>query len=220
MMQNNNIVIGLTGGTGTGKTTICNILKELENSIVDNININNISIIDADKIGHNIIKKGTPAYNEIVNYFRDDLILDNQNNQEINRKALGNIVFNNAKKLDFLTTTTHKYIIAKILDDINNFKNNNNKNINFIIIDAPLLIEADLHNHVDTVWIVYSDLDIRLERLKLRDNLDEDILLKRINNQTPFDVNKQYADFIINNNNLDNNNLKEIIIKKIKDLVR
>ncbi len=226
MMQNNNIVIGLTGGTGTGKTTICNILKGLENSKINDININSISIIDADKIGHDIIKKGTPAYDEIVEYFGSDLIIDNQNDQEINRKALGGIVFNDAKKLEFLTKSTHKYIIAKILEDINNNKINNNidnededKVVNFIIIDAPLLIEANLHNHVDTVWIVHSDLDVRLKRLKLRDNLDDDILLKRINNHTPFDVNKKYADFIINNNSQDDCNLKEIIMTKIRDLI-
>ncbi|MFI3231274.1 MAG: dephospho-CoA kinase [bacterium] len=227
MTQNNNIVIGLTGGTGTGKTTICNILKGLENSRINNTNINSISIIDADRIGHNIIKKGTPAYNEIINYFGSDLILDNQGDQEISRKALGSIVFNDAEKLKFLTATTHKYIIAKILEDINinkinnnnNNNNNINKDVNFIIIDAPLLIEANLHNHADTVWIVHSDLDVRLKRLKLRDSLTEDVLLKRINNQTPFDVNKKYADFIIINNNLDDSTLKEIIITKIKDLI-
>ncbi len=224
MMQNNNLItIGLTGGTGTGKTTICNILKDIQNSnISNNIFINNIIIIDADKIVHTIIKKNNPAYTEIVDYFGADLILDKAN-QEIDRKALGSIVFSDPLKLEFLTKTTHKYIISKILEDINYYKNlfnTNNLNNNFIIIDAPLLIEANLHKYVDTVWITNSSLDTRLKRLKSRDNLDENILLKRINNQTPFDINKKYADFIITNNDLDNISLKNLIITKIENLIR
>lgn len=197
MMQNNinNInIIGLTGGTGTGKSTICNILKKY-----------NAVIIDADKIGHEIIKKDKPAYKELVEYFNNknyNILENNNNNLEINRKLLGSLVFGDEKEnkenLEFLTKTTHKYIIKQISEDLDYYKNN--CNYNYIILDAPLLIEANLHEKVDTVWIVTSDLKTRLERLKKRDNLKEEILLKRINNQTPFDLNKKYADIIIKNN--------------------
>ncbi len=198
MIQNKPIVIGLTGGTGCGKSTVCSILKTY-----------NGYIIDADKIGHNVIKNGRKAYFEIIQYFGED-ILDSDKN--INRKKLGNIVFNDKQKLAYLNSITHKYIINEIKDSINIVKAENK--YKYIVIDAPLLIETNLHKIVDEVWLVHCSLHTRLERLIKRDNLSKDILLKRINNQTPFEQNKKYANFIIFNEN--GTNLKKIVEDRLK----
>ena len=198
MIQNKPIIIGLTGGTGCGKSTVCSILKKY-----------NAYIIDADKIGHYIIKKGSNAYFEIVDYFGED-ILDSE--KQIDRKKLGSIVFSDKKKLAYLDSITHKYIIKEIKDCINIAKDN--QDYKYIVIDAPLLIKTNLHKIVDEVWIVHCSLETRLKRLIKRDNLPKDILLKRINNQTPFEQNKKYADFIIFNE--EGANLEEIIKQKLK----
>ena len=183
MTQNKAKIIGLTGGTGCGKSTVCLVLKEY-----------NSFIIDADNISHNIIKRDKEAYFEIVKHFGKD-ILNSEN--EIDRKKLGNIVFNNKNELYCLNKITHKYILEEIKNEINLAKNKGL--FDYIVIDAPLLIETNLHKIVDIVWIVHCSLQTRLDRLKKRDGLSEDILLKRINSQTPFDKNKKFADFIIFN---------------------
>lgn len=199
MTQNKQVVIGLTGGTGCGKTTVCSILKTY-----------NAYIIDADKIAHNIIKNGTKAYFEIVEYFGKDIL--NEEN-EINRKKLGEIVFSDKTKLDYLNNITHKYIVEEIIDNINILKQK--PEYKYIVIDAPLLIETNLHKVVDTVWIVHCSLQTRIKRLKNRDNLSEELLMKRINNQTPFEKNKKFADFIILNE--DDTNLEQIIKQKLQE---
>ncbi len=198
MIQNDSKVIGLTGGTGCGKTTICSILEK-----------HNAYIIDADKIAHSVIKKGEKAYFEIISYFGIDIL---DNSEQINRKKLGEIVFSDKEKLDYLNQITHKYIIKKIINEIDDIKA---KNIyKYIVIDAPLLIETNLHKIVDTVWIVHCSLKTRLKRLKKRDNLPEDIIIKRINSQTDFNQNKKFANFIIFNE--DDSNLEDIIKQQLK----
>ncbi len=198
MTQNKTIIIGLTGGTGCGKTTVCSILKKY-----------NAYIIDADKIAHSVIKKGKDAYIQIVDYFGNDILNDDK---EIDRKKLGKIVFSDKEKLDYLTKTTHKYIVKEIKQLINTKKEENK--YNYIVIDAPLLIEANLHKIVDTVWIVYANLETRIQRLKVRDNIEEEVVINRINSQTPFEENKKFADFVIFND--EGANLEEIIKQQLK----
>ena len=82
------------------------------------------------------------------------------------------------------------------------------------MIDAPLLIEANLHKIVDTVWIVYANLETRIQRLKARDNIEEEAVINRINSQTSFEENKKYADFVIFND--EGANLEEIIKQQLK----
>lgn len=202
MMQNNNKgmnnmqIIGLTGNSGCGKSTVSNILCEF-----------GAYIIDADKIAHDIIKKGNTAYIEIIKLFGNDIL--NQEN-EIDRKKLAEIVFNNKEKLELLTSLTHKYIIEYIKEDIKNILSSN-LNYRYIVIDAPLLIEAGLHKITDKVWVVYADLNIRIERITKRDKITKQKAIERFNNQMEYEKLKSYADIIIENNDNDLNKLKETV---------
>lgn len=198
MMQSKPIIIGLTGSTGSGKTTISNIFKSL-----------NSYIINADYIAHYIIKKGEKAYFEIIENFGDEIL---KNNGEIDRKKLGQIVFNDNDKIIILNNITHKYIIKEIEDKIKYAIDKNT--FKYIVLDAPLLIETNLHKMVDKVWIVTASEKTRLERLKKRDKISEDILIKRIKSQTSFEKNKHFADFIIFNE--ENTNLEKIIKQELK----
>lgn len=199
MKQNKSLIIGLTGGSGCGKTTVANILKELGGYI-----------IDADKFAHKIIKKGERAYYEIIEAFGTEILTNEKN---IDRKALGNIVFSEKEKLELLNFITHKYILKEIYNEIDFAKNQ--KKYKYIVLDAPLLIETNLHKIVDTVWIVYADREDRIKRLIKRDNVSKEIIEKRINMQTPFEKNKDFADFIIYNR--ENTNLRENILKKLNE---
>lgn len=192
------MIIGLTGGSGCGKTTVAKIIKDM-----------NGFIIDADFIAHNIIKNGQPAYNEILQNFEGNIL---SNKGEIDRKILGDIVFSDKSKLKLLNSITHKYILKEIKTQI--YLAEEKGIFDYIVLDAPLLIETDLHKIVDKVWVVYSSISDRIERLKKRDNTSEEILFKRIKNQTPFEKISQFADFIIYNEN--ENDLRKIVENQLK----
>lgn len=176
------LIIGLTGSTGSGKSAVADYLNKI-----------NMFIIDADKIGHEIIKKEKPAYTEVVQTF-GDLILDS--NKEINRQKLGNIVFQDQNMLKLLNEYTHKYIIDEIKALI---KTQITKEYRGIVIDAALLIESGLNKLADKVWIVSATRDIRLKRIMERDNLTYEQALARINSQTQVETLYPYADEIIHN---------------------
>lgn len=184
------MIIGITGGSGSGKSAISAFLKA-----------KGFLIIDADEIAHNIIKKGNKAYIEILKIF-GNAILDNLD--EIDRKKLGNIVFNDKNKLNLLTDCTHKHIIIEIKTIINN---NLAKNI---LIDAPLLVESGLNKIVDEAWVVYSDISLRIDRIMERDNITYEQAKKRIECQMDWDELKSYADRIIYNNDDFNFTIKQI----------
>lgn len=184
------MIIGITGGSGSGKSAISAFLKA-----------KGFLIIDADEIAHNIIKKGNKAYIEILKIF-GNAILDNLD--EIDRKKLGNIVFNDKNKLNLLTDCTHKHIIIEIKTIINN---NLAKNI---LIDAPLLVESGLNKIVDEAWVVYSDISLRIDRIMERDNITYEQAKKRIECQMNWDKLKSYADRIIYNNDDFNFTIKQI----------
>lgn len=181
------MIIGLTGGSGSGKSTVAEILKQ-----------HNMLIIDCDKIAHEIILKGNDAYIELINIFGENIL---DSSKQIDRKKLGNIVFKDKGKLNLLNECTHKHIVNKVKEVIK--ENSNNKDINAIVIDAPLLIEANLHTIVDEVWAVYADTDIRIQRLIKRDNITLEQAKERLQSQMSWVEMVTYADTIIYNNNLD-----------------
>ncbi len=190
MIQNRNksMIIGVTGNSGSGKSEVCKILKEKGGYI-----------IDTDKLGHQIIKKGQKAYDEILNYFGKDIL----QNEEINRKVLGEIVFNNKEKLDVLTKITHKYITEEVKKQIKT-----NKSKNYIVIDGALLIEAKVNKFCDQVWLVDANINTKIKRIVKRDNISENLAKKRLDKQRKFEDFKNHVDYIIENNS-DTNNLKE-----------
>ncbi len=176
-------VIGLTGGIASGKTTISNILKEL-----------GAIIIDADKIARKVVEKSSPALKDIEeNFGRDVLFKDGR----LDRKKLGNIVFNDTGSLKKLNEIIHPYIVEKIIDEINHYKETYNNRV--IILDAALLIELNLMDLVEEVWLIVVPEEMQLGRLVERDNISADQAQKRIDAQIPLEDKKKYADLIIDN---------------------
>lgn len=198
-MKQNKLLIGLTGGSGCGKTTVAKILEKYGGFI-----------IDADEISHNIIKNGQKAYFEIIEYFGKE-ILDFENN--INRKILGEIVFSNKNKLVILEKITHKYILKEI-EKLINFAQKKAK-YKFIVLDAPLLIQTNLYKIVDTVWLVYIPYEEQIKRLIKRDNIPKNTIKNRLSNQMPFEKMKLFANFIIENK--ENIQLEQIILKQLNE---
>ncbi len=176
-------VIGLTGGTGSGKSVVSKSLAAA-----------GAVIVDADKIAHEIILKGEPAYQEIIEYYGTG-ILDEEGN--IIRKKLGEIVFNDKEKLAFLNQCTHKYITAEVKRQIAEAKAEGTATA--IIVDAPLLLEAKLETVCDLVWVVYAEPEVRAQRVMARDGITYELAKARIANQKSWDEYKAAADAVIDN---------------------
>ena len=192
-------LIGLTGGTGSGKSVVSKSLAEA-----------GAVIVDADKIAHEIILKGEPAYQEIVEYYGTG-ILDAEGN--IIRKKLGEIVFNDKEKLAFLNQCTHKYITAEVKKQIAAAKAEGTAAA--IIVDAPLLLEAKLEAVCDLVWVVYADPEVRAQRVMDRDGITYELAKARISNQKSWEEYKSAASAVIDNSK-DLGHLKEQISEILK----
>jgi len=199
-------ILGITGGSGSGKSAICKILNEKYN----------ISIIDVDNVGHQIIEYNINCINEIINYFGDTILYDNLS-RIINRKLLGNIVFNDINKLKKLNKITHKYIIKQTLHYINICKSRNN---NLCVLDCAILLDTELKDLCTNILIIDADINIRLERIMKRDNISKEYALSRINSlQINIPLENSYK-VIYNNDNISNtiycidNYIKEILTWK------
>lgn len=192
-------VIGLTGGTGSGKGFVCEVLEK-----------KGAYIIDADSIAHNIYLKGKPAYFEIIDCFGDG-ILDRHG--EIDRRVLGGIVFSSVKKLHILNSCTHKYIENEIKDIINN-----NRDKEIIILDAPLLLEGNFKELCDEIWAVYADESVRRERIIKRDSITEQMALNRMSSQKDWNEYATFAHKIIDNS-VDGENAEKHIEEQIDSIL-
>lgn len=176
-------VIGLTGGTGSGKSVVSKSLAAA-----------GAVIVDADKIAHEIILKGEPAYMEIIEYYGTGILDDEKN---IIRKKLGEIVFNDKEKLAFLNQCTHKYITVEVKRQIAAAKEEGKAAA--IIVDAPLLLEAGLEKVCDLVWVVYAEPEVRAQRVMARDGITYELAKARIANQKSWEEYRQAADAVIDN---------------------
>ncbi len=189
-------IIGLTGGIGTGKSTVAKILAA-----------HNAYIIDADKLNHDILKYNKEAYDEIVDCFSTD-VLDAEGH--IDRKKLGHIVFNDAKRLQILSDITHKYVIQETRRRVQQLQEGDYA---YVVFDAPLLIEAGMHKETDEVWIVYAEKQLRIDRVMKRNGLSAAEVERIMERQTPFEELRPYADHVILNN--DGYEQLEVVVKAL-----
>jgi len=174
-------VIGLTGGFGTGKTTVAGIFKSL-----------GATVIDADRLAHSVIKRGTPVYRRVVKEFGAG-ILDNAGN--IVRSKLARVVFNDKGELNRLNRIVHPQVIKLIKGRIER-----SGGYGLVVIDAPLLIEANLAGVVDKLVVVKSSRKRQIERCRRKFGMNEKDVLKRIGEQMPLEEKAALADFVIDNN--------------------
>lgn len=174
-------IIGLTGSFGTGKTFVASVLKKL-----------GAQIIDADKIAHEVIRKGTPAYKNMVRQFGKG-ILDRTG--QIDRKKAAGIVFKNKKDVKKLNRMVHPAVIRIIKERIKKYGS-----AKAVVIDAPLLVEAGLAGIVDKLVVVASSRKKQIERCKSKFCMDKKEVAERIGNQMLLKEKIKLADFVIDNN--------------------
>ncbi len=194
-------LIGLTGSIGSGKSTVSSILKEQGGYI-----------IDCDQISREVNGRAD-VQRELIDTFGGEIV-DEQG--AIDRKALGSIVFSDKAKLRALEYIVHKHILEEIYARLAEARSQEGK-YSFIVIDAPLLIEANLHKIVDSVWVVTTEESQRISRVNKRDSLSIEEIKKRIENQTPSQQLVHHAHVVIDNNG-SIEQLKEEVIKCVQNL--
>lgn len=175
--------IGLTGGIGSGKSTVSAILKRL-----------GAVIIDADQLARQVVEPDSPAWKEIVAAFGDDILLPDR---KLNRKRLGEIVFADEKKRKLLESITHPAIGSAVEEELRQAEE---QGAAVAVLDVPLLIESGWTNQVDEVWLVYVDPDLQEQRLMARNRLSKNEAQERIASQMNLRDKLQYANVIIDNN--------------------
>lgn len=176
-------IIGLTGGIASGKSTVSMMLRNL-----------GCEIIDADLIAREVVGPGSETLKRMVQTF-GEIILNGDGT--LNRKALGNIVFNDKSKLKSLNDLMHPVIRETILMRIKDCRENDENRI--IIVDAAVLIESGMDDIVDEVWLVYADPDIQLKRLIKRDGIGTLEAEARIKSQMSVKDKIKKSDRIIDN---------------------
>lgn len=175
-------VIGLTGGIGSGKTTVAKFLTGL-----------GTAIIDADKVGHEALLPGSPVRDEVVAAFGKEILLPDGN---INRRALAKNVFSSPKELAKLNRIVHPWMYDTMKSRIEEFRRRGEK---VVVLDAAILLEAGWKRLVDEVWVTKASPETVIMRLKAReDGLSEADALARIRRQMTNEERVKHADIVIN----------------------
>lgn len=191
------MIIGITGSSGAGKSTVCEMIEKTYNS----------KTITADKIARKLSEKGTEYLNEIIQRFGNNVLTENG---DLNRRKLANIIYSSKQKRQELNQITFKYI-KKEIEIEKEIKNSNNK---IITIDAPLLIEADMKKLCDTtIAVVSEDKEIQIQRIIERDKIDRKHAVARLGAQHPNEFYTENCEYTIVNNEKLEEQIKNVIEK-------
>ena len=176
-------VIGLTGGIGTGKTYVSRLLEDL-----------GAVVVNADLLGHEVYTPHSEGWHAVVNAFGDRIVADDG---EIDRRALGGIVFSDEEALQLLNAIMHPRIYTLAEQRLNALAKQGETTA---VLEAALLIEAKWTPLVNEVWVTVSPEADVISRLQQRNNLDEGAARSRINSQMPQAERVEHANVIIENN--------------------
>lgn len=175
------IKVGITGGTGSGKSSVCNYLTK-----------KGLQVIDSDAIARKLLDRGTVTYDLVVSHFGEKIL---KANGEINRQLLSSIVFGSSDELNFLQNVVTK----ETVEIVKELLEKSSPEMKIIFLDAPLLFETGLDQDVDIVWFVLASQDKRLKRLSKRDGIPVFEIEKRMSAQMPEEQKEMLADIVIEN---------------------
>lgn len=177
------MIVGLTGGIATGKSTVTGMFRGF-----------GAYVVDADVWARQVVEPGQPALLEIADVFGPEVLLPDGT---LNRPALGGVIFQDETLRQRLNDITHPRVREGMRAETEQFFAEHPDKP--ILWDVPLLFEGETQNYVDTTVLVYVDQALQLERLMQRDNLDRQAALARIHAQMPIDEKRQLADYVIDN---------------------
>ncbi|MBI3940292.1 MAG: dephospho-CoA kinase [Acidobacteria bacterium] len=175
--------VGLTGGIATGKSYVLADFARL-----------GARVIDADEVAHRVIRKGQPAYRELLREFGGQILgLDG----EIERKTLGTLVFSDEAKLRKLNFIVHPKVFEEEERELHRVQSSGKERRAIIVVDAALMIETGSYKRYDKVVVVFCTPELQLARLIARDHLSPEEAALRISRQMPIMEKIKYADYAI-----------------------
>jgi dephospho-CoA kinase len=193
------ILVGLTGGVATGKSTVAKMFKQC-----------GAVVIDADELARDVVNPGKPAWREVVKTFAK-LVLNPD--RTLNRRALGAIVFGNRAKLRRLERIIHPRVAHEQARLTRRAARKNPHGI--VIYDVPLLFEAGVDKRVDKIIVVIADRETQIARLKKRNGLSRTEAIRRIRSQMPLARKRRRADYV-----LDGTTPRKLLVKQASHLFK
>jgi dephospho-CoA kinase len=177
------IIAGLTGGIASGKSTVSRFLSDA-----------GALVIDADTIAREVTKQGSPGYNAVLAFFGRTILLPGG---EIDRKRLGEIIFNDPEKKARLDAIVHPLVFERSSQRIAQIAAQTPEAV--VIMDIPLLFEAGMGRDLAEVIVVYVPEALQLKRLMSRDGIDKPAAMARIRSQMPIEEKRRRATVVIDN---------------------
>jgi dephospho-CoA kinase len=181
--NDNRLVLGVTGGIATGKSTVVNMLRELS-----------APLIDFDVLAREVVEPQKPAWKDIVAYFGEQVL---QEDRQLDRRKLSDIVFRDFEKRKKLESFTHPRIYEAFFAQLNGIVEKDPNAI--VLVDVPLLIELNLQYMFHKTLLVYVPQEVQIKRLMERDGINEKEASGRIKAQLPIDDKLGYTDYVIHN---------------------
>lgn len=195
------MIIGLTGQTGAGKSTVSEVFAE-----------NGYVIINADHISRKVVEKGSECLKELTEIFGLNIL---NPDDTLNRKELAKIVFADKTKLEMLNSIIYPYITTEIISQIRHYSENGKK---LILLDAPTLFESHSDDFCEIIISVVAKPEIRKERIIQRDNITAEQAQNRMDSQLSTEFFIEHSDFIIENN--DSVDVLNGISKEVADKIK
>ncbi len=202
----NSIVVAVTGGMGTGQSTVCHFLEKM-----------GVKTINADEVAKQEIENNKEIQTELKKSFGKKIFF---RNGKLNRKLLARIAFADESKTQQLNRIVHPQMVSRIVDLIEQARESDKYSI--IAVDAALIYELNLEHMFDAVVVVSSRMSNRIERIQKRDKLSEKEIVDRIKQQIPIGDKLKWADLVVHNNG----NLQQLerrskgLYKKLEELVK
>ena len=175
------ILVGLTGGVATGKSTVAQLFKQC-----------GAVIIDADELARDVVQPGKPAWREIVSLFGKAIL---NADRTLNRHALGALVFADKHKLRRLEHIIHPRVARQQITLARDAGQKDPRAV--VIYDVPLLFESGIDKRVDKIIVITADQETQIARLKKRNGLTRREALRRIKNQMPLPRKRALADYVL-----------------------
>ena len=176
------LVIGLTGGIASGKSTVTKLLID-----------KGVKVLDADQIVRQMQQPNTKLLKQLAEVFGDQMILEDGH---LNRQELGQLIFNDKRAKETLDQIMKPLIREKLLEEIEEVKIHQES---MVVLDLPLLYEFELQSLVDDTIVVYVSRETQVRRLMERDQIDEAYALAKINSQMSLDKKRELANFVLIN---------------------
>ena len=174
------VVIGVTGGVGSGKSTVAKMFEQL-----------GATVLDADVMAHQVMEPKRLAWRHIVNAFGEEILNDDQT---INRGRLAAHVFHDAERRQQLEQIIHPQVLRHMKQQLHRLRG-----VRAVVLDVPLLLETGMEQHVDALVVVTAPLDVQRERLKKKFTWSEEEINERIAAQWDAAAKAALADYVVDN---------------------